>query len=453
MEQTLADYDVIVLGMGPGGEVATGALLAAGKRVAVVERELIGGECAFWACIPSKTLLRPPEVRADAAKAEGVATPGLEWPATAAYRDEAINHLDDTDSVRDYERQGASVFKGAGHIVDWGAVAVNGQTLRADNLVIATGSDSAIPPIEGLEKVPYWTNREATTLREIPRRAVIVGGGPVAIELGQMLARFGTHVHLVQSADRLINREDERVSALIAEALAADGITIHAGRETKAARHNGDTTILTLDNGEELSADALIIATGRTPRVRGIGLESIGIEPDEKAGLKVDAQCRVAEGVYAVGDVTNIAPFTHVAQYQGRVAAANILGTPARADYRVIPRVVYSDPEIAAVGLTAQQAQEGGMQIATAEVDMADTLARPATYGRDVRGTLGLVADKEHGVLVGAWAVAPLAGEWLQIASLALRAEIPLATLRDTMFQFPTFAEAFWYGVDQLSSK
>jgi len=449
----LADYDVIVLGMGPGGEVAASALLAAKKRVALVERELIGGECAFWACIPSKVLLRPPEVRADAAKVEGVATPGLEWLATAAYRDEAINHLDDTDSVRDYEAQGATVFKGAGRIAGRGAVEVNGRTLRADHLIIATGSDSAIPPIEGLDDVPYWTNREATTLREIPRRAVIVGGGPVAIELGQMLARFGSHVHLVQSADRLINREDERVSALIAAALAADGVTIHAGREAKAVRRNGDTTIVTLDDGTELSADALIIATGRTPRVRGIGLESLGIEPDAKAGLKVDDHCRVVEGVYAVGDVTNIAPFTHVAQYQGRVAAANILGTPARADYRVIPRVVYCDPEIAAVGLTAQQAEEKGIAVVTAEVDMAETLARPATYGRDVRGTLGLVADKERGVLVGAWAVAPLAGEWLQMASIALRAEIPLATLRDTMFQFPTFAEAFWYGVDQLSSK
>ena len=439
--------------MGPGGEVATGALLAAKKRVAVIERELIGGECAFWACIPSKVLLRSPEVRADAAKTEGVATPGLEWPATAAYRDEAINHLDDEGSVRDYEQQGATVFKGVGCITGRGAVEVNGQMLHADHIIIATGSDSAIPPIKGLDTVPYWTNREATTLREIPRRVVIVGGGPVAIELGQMLARFGSHVTLVQSADRLINREDERVSALIADALATDGITIHTGREAKAARRNGDTTIVTLDNGGELAADALIIATGRIPRVQGIGLESLAIAPDEKTGVRVDEHCRVTEGVYAVGDVTNIAPFTHVAQYQGRVAAANILGAPTRADYRVIPRVVYSDPEIAAVGLTAAQAEKQGMHIVTAEVNMAETLARPKTYGRNVRGTLGLVADKERGVLVGAWAVAPLAGEWLQMASIALRAEIPLTTLRDTMFQFPTFAEALWYGVDKLSSK
>jgi len=443
-------YDVIILGMGPGGEVAVTQLIAAGKRVAAVERELVGGECAYWACIPSKTLLRPPEARAEAAQVAGVSTPTLDWPAAAAARDESIEHLDDSKSVQSYRDQGVTVFKGRGRITGRGMVEVNGQTLHADHVIIATGSDSAIPPITGLDDVPYWTNRQATTMSTPPRSIIIVGGGPVALEQSQTMARFGTHVTIVQSADRLIDREEPQVSDLISKVLAADGITVHLGRQVKAARRGGEGVIATLDDDTTLTAAVLLIATGRAPRVRDIGLESLGITPDEK-GIKIDDQCRVTEGVWAVGDVTNRAPLTHVAQYQARVVAANILGTPMHADYRAIPRVVFTDPEIAAVGLTAQEAEEQGLIVGTATVDLAEEISRPVTYERAPHDEMmGLIADRGRGVLVGAWAVAPLAGEWLQLATVAIRAEIPLATLHDTMFQFPTFAEAFWYGVDKL---
>lgn len=442
-------FDVIVLGMGPGGEVATGILLKAAKKVAVIERELIGGECAYWACIPSKILLRPPEAKAETTRAVGVPGAILHWPAVAAYRDEMIRHLDDAQSVESYTKQGATVFKGAGKLAGRGIVLVNGTTLRAKDIIIATGSDTQIPKIDGLGDVPYWTNREATTMREVPKHVALVGGGPVAIELGQMMARFGAQVTLVQSADRLIDREDPQVGALIRAALVDEGIDVHLGRKATAVRRAGEKTIITLDDGTEIETDALVLAAGRSPRVAAIGLETVGVTPGEK-GIAVDDHCRVADGLWAVGDVTGEALLTHVAQYQGRVAAANILGTPATADYRAIPRVVFSDPEIAAVGMTEEQAKKAGLTVKTATVDLAKEITRPATYERNTRGTLGLIADTERSVLVGAWAVAPLAGEWLQIASVAIKAAIPLATLHDTIVQFPTFAEALWYGVDKM---
>ncbi|MDP9479277.1 MAG: NAD(P)/FAD-dependent oxidoreductase [Actinomycetota bacterium] len=442
-------FDVIVLGMGPGGEVVAGKLLASGKKVAVVERELIGGECGYWACIPSKTLLRPPEARAGAQRAAGTRTPDLDWPEASAYRDYMIRHLDDAKQVESYEEQGATVFKGAGRITAPGTVEVNGRLLRADHIVVATGSDASIPPIDGLRDVPVWTNREATTLKQIPERAVLVGGGPVGVELGQMLARFGAQVTIVQSAARLMDREDPRVGELIASALREEGIDIRVGRKVTRARKDGADTTVELDDRSTISADVIVIGTGRTPRTRGIGLEAVGIEPGE-GGLPIDETCRLAEGLWAVGDVTGVLPFTHVAKYQARIVASTILGKPARADYRSIPRVVFSDPEIAGAGLTAEQARGQGLDVATATVSLPEALARPWTYEREPRGEMGLVADRERGVLVGAWAVAPLSGEWIHQACVAIRAEIPITTLLDTAAQFPTYSEAYLIGLEKL---
>ncbi len=442
-------FDVIVLGMGPGGEVAASKLLAGGKKVAVVERELIGGECGYWACIPSKTLLRPPEAREGARKAAGTGTPDLDWPEASAYRDYMIRNLDDAKQVESYEEQGAAVFKGRGRITAPGVVEVNGQALHAEHIIVATGSDATIPPIEGLGDVPVWTNREATTLKAIPERAVLVGGGPVGVELGQMLARFGARVTIVQSADRLIDREEPRVGELIASALAEDGIDIRVGRTATRVRRDGADTIIELDDGSTISTDVIVIGTGRTPRTRGIGLESVGVEPGEN-GLSVDEMCRLTEGLWAVGDVTGVMPFTHVAKYQGRIVASNILGKPAKANYRSIPRVVFSDPEIAAAGLTEEQASAQGMDVVTATVNLPETLARPWTYEQEPRGEMGLVADRERGVLVGAWAVAPLSSEWIHQASIAIRAAIPVSTLLDTAAQFPTYSEAYLAGLEQL---
>ncbi len=442
-------YDAVILGMGPGGEVAASRLIAGGKRVAVVERELIGGECAYWACIPSKTLIRPPEARDEARRAFGTSTPTLEIEEIFDYRDQMIRNLDDSGQVKGYEQQGATVFKGEGRISGPGKVEVNGETLQTEHVIVATGSVANVPPIEGLEGVPVWTNREATTTREVPSRVVVVGGGPVGLEMGQTLSRFGSRVTLVQHADRLLNREDGEVGELIKAALEEEGIDVRVGRKAARARMDGGTAVVELDDGTELETDVVMVGTGRKPNAEGLGLESVGVEPGGK-GLPVDERCRLAEGVWAVGDVTGVMPFTHVAMYQGRVVADNILGKERKASYRGIPRVVFTDPEIAAAGLTEEQAKERGIDVATATLDLTQSLARPWTYEEDPRGHLGLVADRKRGVLVGAWAVAPQASEWIHQASQAIRAEIPIDTLLDGVAQFPTYSEAYLKALEQL---
>ena len=443
-------FDAVVLGAGPGGEVVADRLIRGGRRVALVERELIGGECGYWACIPSKTLLRPPEVRGEASRSAGVERPALDWPATAAYRDRMIRQLDDSRQVEGYEQQGATVVKGAARVAGPGAVEVDGRRLETDHIVVATGSDARVPPFDGSDAVPLWTNREATTLKEIPKRALVIGAGPVGVELGQMMSRFGSEVTLVQHADRPLNREEPRIGELLAEVLAAEGIDVRVGRSVKEARAAGGGVVVGLDNGERVTADVIVVGAGRSPRAAGLGLETVGIQLDDRGGIPVDVGCRAADGVWAVGDVTGVAPFTHVAKYQARIVADNIMGASRRADYRAVPRVVFSDPEVAAVGFTAERAREEGIEVATAEVNLPALLARPWTYEEEPRGDLGLVADRARGVLIGAWAVAPLASEWIHTASLAIRAEVPIETLLDGIAQFPTFSEGYLGALERL---
>ena len=435
-------YDAVILGAGPAGEVATGILAEAGLRVALVERELVGGECGYWACIPSKTLLRPPEARQESQRAPGVSTPELDWHRVAAYRDWMIRDLDDARAVAGYEDRGVSVFKASGRIVGPGRVDVGSQVLETHHVIVATGSDPWIPEIPGLAEAGYWTNREATTLREIPSSAVFLGGGAVGVELGQMLARFGSRVTIVQAADRLLDREDVEVGRLIADELRSDGVELALGRRATRVRREGAVRVVELDDGGEVSGEVLVVSAGRRPRVAGLGLDAVGIVTGER-GIPIDERCRAAENVWAIGDVTGVALFTHVGKYQARVATANILGEARVADYRAVPRVVFSDPEVAAVGLTAEQAEERGLVVSAVTLDLASAIARPYTYEENPRGHLGLVVDRERDTLVGAWAVAPLAGEWIHQAVLAIRAEIPVTVLLDTIAQFPTFSEAY----------
>ncbi len=446
----MTDFDAIILGMGPGGEVAASRLLAAGKRVAIVERELIGGECAYWACIPSKTLLRPPETLGEVDKAAGIGGARLDWAATRDYRDYMIRHLDDASQIKGYAKQGATVFKSVGTVTGPHTVQVDGETLTADHLVIATGSDAFIPPIDGLDSVPVWTNREATTLREIPRRAVMVGGSAVGVELGQFLARFGTDVTIAERSDRLLSREEPRVGELIAEHLTRDGITIRTGVTAKSVRKDGADTVVSFDDGSDVRCDVIVVGTGRNPRTGGLGLETAGVQLGERGEIVVDEHCRAAESVWALGDVTGIMPFTHVAMYQARVVVDGILGRARSAHYEGIPRVVFTGPEVAAVGLTSQQATERGVDVVTAELDLANSIARPWTYEQDPTGTLGLLADPERKVLVGAWAVAPQSGEWIHQAAIAIRAQIPIDVLLDQVAQFPTYSEGYLKALERL---
>jgi dihydrolipoamide dehydrogenase len=446
------DFDAVIIGAGPGGEVAVSRLLAGGLRVALVEQELIGGECAYWACIPSKTLLRPVEARTEAGGAAGLSTPALDWPKLRDYRDYMIRHLDDANQVAGYEKQGVTVIKSTARLVGrdpWRVQAAEAQ-LSAGHVIVATGSEPLRPPIQGLDEVPVWTNREATTLREIPSRAVVIGGGPVGVELGQFLARMGAQVTLVQRTPRLIDREEPRVSDLVAAHLTSDGIDVRVGCQARAARRDGADTVVELDDGTTVRTDVIVLGAGRRPRGAGLGLQELGVTPDRRGGLPVDEYCRLATGLWALGDVTGVALFTHVAKYQGRVVADTILGKPRRADYTAIPRVVFAQPEIAAVGLTTAQAHDRGITVAATEVDLAEAIARPWTYQTHPAGALGLLADRHRRVLIGAWAVAPQAGEWIHQAALAIRAAIPIDVLLDGIAQFPTFSEAYLLAAEQL---
>lgn len=444
------DFDAIVIGMGPGGEVAASRLMSAGKKVAVIERELIGGECAYWACIPSKTLLRPPDARAGVRRTAGVDGATLDWPAARDYRDFMIRHLDDAEQAAGYEKHGATVLRGTARITGPGAVEVDGRRFTADDIVIATGSDAFVPPVEGIDSVGAWTNREATTLTEIPKRVVMIGGSAVGTELGQFLARFGAQVIILERSAHLLSREDPRVGELVAEQLEKDGVDVRTGvSATRASRAGGEVTV-SLDDGTDVPCDVVVVGNGRKPRTADLGLDTVGVTTGEQGEIPVDESCRVTDGVWALGDVTGVMPFTHVAKYQARVVADAILGRPRTASYEGIPRVVFTDPEVAAVGLTRAQAAEHGHDVEFVELDLAGSLARPWTYEQHPQGHLGLLVDRSRRVLLGAWAVAPQAGEWIHQAALAIRTGIDVDVLLDQVPQFPTYSEGFLAALEKL---
>ena len=442
-------FDVAILGAGPAGEHAANALVRAGRRVLLIERELIGGECSNWACIPTKTLLRPAEVRGESERAAGTRPAPLDWPELDRYRDYMTSAGDDSSRVKGYNELGVTVVKGDGRLAGPGRLEVDGTSFSADQILISTGSDPVIPPLAGLEEAGYWTNREATALHELPASAVVIGGGPVGVELAQFLHRFGTRVSLIQGAARLVPREDERVCELLRDALREAGIDVYLDVHAQAVHRDGDQRVIRLDDGRELAGERLIVAIGRRPRSQGIGLETIGVEPGEH-GIPIDGHCRVTDGAWAAGDCTGVMLFTHLAKYQARVAMADMRGAPVPADYRAIPRVIFTDPEIAAVGLTAEQAEEQGLDVAIATIKLAESIARPSTYEQDPRGELRLIVDRRRRVLVGAWAVSPLASEWIHQAVLAIRAEVSYEVLLDTVPQFPSYSEAFLSALQAL---
>ena len=441
-------FDVVVIGSGSGGRAVAGRLADAGMDVAMVESELVGGECPYWACMPSKTLLRPSEAVADARRVPGVAAQIDDWDAVLAFRDGVVSGWDDGDKAERYAARGVTILRGRGRLSGRGRVDVDGTAVTAERVVVATGSAGVIPPIDGLDATDFWTNREAMELRRVPESAAILGAGPVGVEIGQMLHRYGSRVVIIDEAPRPLPAEEPEVGDLLARRLRGEGIDLVLGTEVAAIVPDGARSRLRLRGGGERTVERVVVAVGRRPRTDDLGLESVGIEAGE-AGIPVDDRCRAADGVWAVGDVTGIGRFTHVAAYQGRIVCADILGEEVAADYSAVPRSVFCDPEVAAVGLTASGAREAGLDVAVATLPLHE-VERGLTYGRDVEGLVGVVADRRARVLVGAHAVGPLAAEWIHLAVLAVRARVQVDVLCDTIVQFPTFSEALISAAREL---
>lgn len=428
--------DVVVLGAGSAGEVVATSLAATGRAVAMVEQLRVGGECPYVACMPSKSLLHSAgALRSDISRTQRIAA----YQQAVRRRDEVAKHRDDSSAARNIEASGVRLLRGHGRVTGPGVVTVGGHELGWTDLVIATGSVPVVPAIPGLDVIPTWTSDEALSSSTLPSSLVVLGGGAVGCELSQVFARFGVIVTLVESADRLLGKERPEIADLLAEALRADGIDVRLATTAQWVEPGPDGGArVILSDGTSTDCSRVLLAVGRRPAVSGLGLELLGVEPDDRGAIVVDDRCRVAgqDHVWAAGDVTALAPFTHTANYQARIVAANILGEVRRAHYGSIPRAVYTDPTVASVGDVGE-----GTGIESASFDLGELARTVSDSGPG--GLLVMTADRGRGVVVGASAIGARADDWMAEAALAVRAQVPLAVLADTVHAFPSMGEAF----------
>ncbi|CAN5739615.1 NAD(P)/FAD-dependent oxidoreductase [soil metagenome] len=452
-------YDVVVLGAGSAGESIARNVAEAGRSVALVEAGRVGGECPYVACVPAKAMLRAAHARHLVRRAPGLgaasSAPTLDddrhaYAAAVARRDHVSHDRDDSGAAESVEESGVTLVRGRGVLTGDGIVSVGGRELGYTDLVLCTGTSTVRPDIEGLDDVATWTSDEALSSSELPGSLLVLGSGAVGSELAQVYARFGTEVTVVDSADQLLPDEEPGVADLVARSFEADGMVLRLGTSAVRADPTDRGARVTFDDGSTLEVDRVLLAVGRKPNTEDLGLDTVGVEVDDDGMVRTDAGGRV-EGhghLWAAGDITGEAPYTHTANYQARIITANLLGGSARADYRSIPRSVFTEPPVGATGVTVAQAHQEGMRVVSTRADLTET-ARAGTDGTDA-GAIVLVADPERRVLVGASAVGPGADHWISEAVLAIRAEVPLDVLADVVHGFPTYPEGYELAIRQL---
>ncbi len=448
--------DVVVVGMGPGGEEVAGKLAEAGLDVIGIDQRLLGGECPYWGCVPSKMMIRAANLLAEGRRIPGMAgesTVRPDWaPVARRIREEATDNWDDRVAVERFEGKGGRFVRGSAKLEGSDRAVVNGGTITATRaLVIGTGTEASIPPIPGLDGVDYWINRDAIETETVPESLVVLGGGAVGLELAQVFARFGAQVTVVEAADRLVPLEEPESSALLAEVLEREGLTLRVGAGARQVSQDEGSVAVRLEDGSEVHGRRLLVATGRRADLRTLGVDRAGLDASAR-WIKVDGTMRAAPGVWAIGDVTGVGAFTHVSMYQADICVADILGkNPEPAEYRALPRVTFTDPEVGATGLTEAQARERGLRVRTGSAKVS-TSARGWIHKAGNDGFIKVVEDADREVLVGATSAGPVGGEVLSMLTLAVHAEIPVRTLRHMIYAYPTFHRGIEDALRELES-